>query len=67
MLIQSLSVYATLGRSVAFVTFVLVTTVFSGILASSEYFKLRPAVYIESVFTDAFSFTKTVNLLIPEN
>jgi len=45
-----------------YITFVLVTAVLSSVLPFSEYFQLRPAVYIEPVLTDAPSLAETVNL-----
>ena len=45
-----------------YITFVLVTAVLSSVLPFSEYFQLRPAVYIEPVLADAPSLAETVNL-----
>lgn len=44
------------------ITFVLVPTVLSSILPSSEYFQLRPAMHVKSVLADTPSLAKAVNL-----
>lgn len=45
-----------------YITFVLVSTVLSSILPSSEYFQLRPAVHVEPVLADTPSLAEAVNL-----
>ena len=60
--LHAIQIYISSHAMRAYITFVLVSAIFSGILSSSEYFELRPAVYIEPVLADTSSFTEAIDL-----
>lgn len=60
--LHAMQIFITLHAMQTYITFVLVSAIFSGILSFSEYFELRPAVYIEPVLADTPSFTEAINL-----